>query len=97
VAGGRAGALGSPETPSYLAPSRSAQPTRLAAFNELAELLRPLSHGPDRGAYLSVLFDGLANLLVEDATIRNDDDRVKERGFLFLQANELVGQPSDRV
>ena len=51
----------------------------------------------DGGADLCELLDRVADLLVEDAAVRDDDDRVEDGRALLRQPDELVGQPGDRV
>ena len=45
---------------------------------------------PDGRPHLSVLFDGVADLLVEDTAVGNDDDRVKDRLVVLFQPDQLV-------
>ena len=68
----------------------------LAALNKLPQITRVRGMA-DRGAYLAILLNGVADLLIEDAPIRDNDDRVEERHFLFFEVNELVRQPGDGV
>ena len=49
------------------------------------------------GGHLGKLFDGVADLFVEDAAIGDHEDRVEERGAIFLQPDELMCQPGDGV
>lgn len=66
----------------------------LAAFNEPTKVARVLGV-THRRSHLRELFDGVANLLIEDASVRHDDDRVEQRRILMNEAYELVGQPSN--
>jgi riboflavin biosynthesis pyrimidine reductase len=52
---------------------------------------------PHGRAHLRELLDGVADLLVEDAPIRDDDDRVEDPFIVFGQADELVREPGDGV
>ena len=52
---------------------------------------------PDGRAHLGVLLDRVADLLVQDAAVGDDDDGVERDGSLMLQADQLMGQPGDRV
>ncbi|HQZ37544.1 MAG TPA: hypothetical protein PLH72_00790 [Vicinamibacterales bacterium] len=52
---------------------------------------------PDGGADLGELPDGVADLLVEDAAVGNDDDRVENGLIVSLQADHLVREPGDGV
>ena len=73
----------------------------LALGQVLLELLglRALAfaHDADRRSHLGELLDRLADLLVEDAAVGDDDDRVEDFLVVLLQADELMGQPGDRV
>jgi hypothetical protein len=40
----------------------------------------------NRRSDLRELFDGVANLLIEDASVRHDDDRVEQRRILMSEA-----------
>ena len=51
----------------------------------------------DRRADLGELLDGVADLLVEDPPVGDDDDRVEDRRAVAAQADQLVRQPGDRV
>src|SRR5262249_12550120 len=68
-----------------------------AGLDELAELLRALGDGADRRPDLSELLDRVADLLVEDLAIGDDDDRVEDALPLVLDVDELMGKPGDRV
>src|SRR5690606_13871935 len=50
-----------------------------------------------RRAYLRKLLDRVADLLVEDPTVSDDDDRIEDRRLVLLQSNELVREPGNRV
>src|SRR5215212_8680488 len=63
------------------------------AFDEPAEVAGMLGVSDSR-PNLRELLDGVTNLLIEDAPIRHDDDRVEQRRILVREAYELVGQPS---
>ena len=58
---------------------------------------------PDRSACptvcanLGVLLDGVAELPVKNAPVGHDNDGVEGHGPFMLQADQLMGQPSDRV
>ena len=47
--------------------------------------------------HLCKLLDGIADLLVEDAPVCNDDNRIKDLVLILAQTNELMCQPSDRI
>src|SRR5690606_10153876 len=64
--------------------------------DELAQVARVLGVA-DGGADLRELFDGVTDLLVENTTVGNDDDRVEDRHAILREADELVRQPRDRV
>src|SRR5258707_8874387 len=49
----------------------------------------------DDGSYLGELLDGITNLLVEDSSIGNDDDRIECCLSACLQADQLVCQPGN--
>ena len=49
----------------------------------------------DRCSDLSELLDGVANLLIEDATIGHDDHGVEDLAGAVCEPYELVRQPSD--
>ena len=51
----------------------------------------------DDGADLGELFDRVLDLAVEEDAVGDDDDRVEQRAALLLDADQLVGQPGDRV
>ena len=51
----------------------------------------------DRRANLGELLDRVADLLVEDLPIGDDDDRIENRSLVLGQADELVGQPGDGI
>ena len=68
----------------------------LAVLDELAQVARVLGVADGR-AHLGELLDRVADLLVEDAPVGDDDDRVEDRRVVALQADQLVGQPGDRV
>src|SRR5271157_37880 len=66
-----------------------------AALDELAKLFRAFSHGADCRAYLSKLLDCVSYLLVENATVRDDNDGIEDRPFVLLKSDELVREPSN--
>ena len=68
----------------------------LALGDELAQVARVLGV-PDRRADLRELLDRVADLLVEDAPVGDDDDRVEDRRIVLLQADQLVREPGDGV
>ncbi len=68
----------------------------LAALDEPAQVARVLGMA-DGGRHLGELLDRVADLLVQDAPVGDDDDRVEDRLAVLLQADELVGQPGDGV
>src|SRR5712691_1437576 len=68
----------------------------LAALQKLAEVARLVSVADSR-ADLGELFDGVADLLVENAPVGDDNNRVENRGIVRTQCNKLMGEPSDRV
>ncbi len=74
----------------------------LAAFEELRELLglrnaRAFLDRADNIAHLGEALDRLADLLVEDAPVGDDDDRVKNFLAVLARADELVRQPRDAI
>ena len=68
----------------------------LAALDELLEIARVVGVADSR-AHLRELLDGVFDLLVEQAAVRDDDHRIDHRLALALQPDELVRKPSDRV
>ena len=48
-------------------------------------------------AHLRELFDRVANLLVEDPAIRNDDDGIEHWRVVRREPDQLVREPGDRV
>ena len=66
----------------------------LALLDEPTEVARPFGM-PHGRAHLLVLADGVANLLVEDAPIGDDDDRIEDGFAVLLQRDQLMGQPRD--
>ena len=68
----------------------------LAALDELAQVARVLGMADGR-AHLGELLDRVPDLLVEDAPVGDDDDRVEDGRRSFSQADELMGEPGDRV
>ena len=54
----------------------------LALLDELAQVAGVLGVA-DRRAHLRELLDGVADLLVEDAPVGDDDDRVEDRRFVL--------------
>src|ERR1019366_4233887 len=67
----------------------------LPALDELAELLRALGYGTYRRADLGKLLDCVSDLLVENATIRDDNDGIEDRPVVLLKPDELVREPSN--
>ena len=68
----------------------------LARLDEPAQVARTLSVAhcrPDLG----VLPDGVADLLVEQSAVGDDDDRIEDRGVVLCLPDQLVGQPGDGV
>ena len=51
----------------------------------------------ERGADLGELLDGVANLLVEDAAVGHNDNRIEHGGAAAFEPDELVGEPGDGV
>ena len=72
----------------FLPSSRNA----LSCF--VLESLRVTAH---RRAHLGELLDRVPDLLVEDAPVGDDDDRVEDRRIVLRQADQLVGEPGDGV
>ena len=68
----------------------------LAGLDEPAQVSGAL-RVPHRRADLGVLFDGVADLPVEDAPVGDHNDRVEDRSVVFREPDQLVGQPSDGV
>src|SRR6266403_6338793 len=68
----------------------------LSALDELAKVSSVLRVA-DRCPNLSKLLDRVPNLLVEDAAICDNNDRIKYRGIIPLQADELMRKPSDGI
>ena len=68
----------------------------LALGDELAQVARVLGVA-DRGAHLGELLDRVPDLLVEDAPVGDDDDRVEDRRVVLRQADQLVREPGDGV
>src|SRR5262245_22194414 len=64
----------------------------LAALDELAEIAGVLGVADGR-PYLGELFYRVSDLLVQDATVGDHDDRVKDGRVVLAQPDELVGQP----
>ena len=66
----------------------------LALFDEPAQVARTLgvSHGR---AYLSVLPDRVADLLVQDAAVGHDDDGIEDGLAVLFQRDHLMRQPCD--
>ena len=50
-----------------------------------------------RGPHLGELLNRVADLLVEDAPVRDNDDGVEDRGIVPAQSDELVGEPGDGI
>ena len=48
-------------------------------------------------ADLGGLFDGVANLLVENPPVGDHDDRIKDRSGVFCQPDQLMGQPGNGI
>ncbi|CAN5877006.1 hypothetical protein BH18ACI5_BH18ACI5_03660 [soil metagenome] len=53
-----------------------------------------VTHG---GADLGKLLDRVANLLVENLAVGDDDDRIEDGRIVFFQANHLVREPGNGV
>src|SRR6202022_2439007 len=68
----------------------------LSTLDELAKVSSVLRVS-DRCPNLSKLLDGVPNLLVEDAPIRDNNDRIKYRGIIPLKADKLMREPSDGI
>ena len=68
----------------------------LARLDELPQVARML-RAPHGRADLGVLPNRVADLPVEDTPVRDDDDRVEDRGVVPRETDELVGQPGDGV
>ena len=68
----------------------------LALRDEPPQIARP--HGvPHRRSHLRVLPDRVADLLVQDAAVGDDDDRVEDGLAVLFQRDQLMGQPGDRI
>ena len=53
---------------------------------------------PNNGiTYLHKLFNGITNLLVENAAVGNHDNGVNHGTSIFLKADQLMGKPSDGI
>ena len=59
----------------------------------LAERFGMADGGPDLGE----LFDRVADLLVEDASVRDHDDGIEHPGGVLPEPDQLVGEPGDGV
>ncbi len=69
----------------------------LAGLDEAAEVAGVFGVA-DGGADLGELLDGVADLLVEDAAVGDDDDRVEDvAASSLLERDELVGEPGNGV
>ena len=71
----------------------------LPTFDHLPQV-RGVLGVSDGGAHLGELLDRVADLAVEDATVRDHDDRVEHllrRVARLVDVDELVGGPGDRV
>ena len=67
----------------------------LALLDEPAQIARSLGV-PHGRPHLGVLPDRVADLLVQYASVGDDDDRVEDQRAVLLQRNQLMGQPGDR-
>ena len=67
----------------------------LALLDEPAQVARMLGV-PHGRPHLGVLADRVADLLVQDAAVGDDDDRVEDRRAVPFQRDQLMGQPGDR-
>ncbi len=52
---------------------------------------------PDRGGDLRKLFDGVPDLLVEHAPIRDNDNRAEDFLAPLVQSDKLMSEPGDRI
>ena len=52
---------------------------------------------PDRRTHHGVLLDRVADLLVQDAAVGDDDNRVERNRPVMFQPDQLMGQPGDRI
>ena len=68
----------------------------LAGLDEPAEVAGTRGT-PHRRADLSVLPDRVADLPVEDAPVRDHDDRIEYRTAVLRESDQLMGQPRDGV
>ena len=68
----------------------------LIGLDELAEIAGALGMAHRRGD-LGELLDGVPYLLVKDAPVGDDDDGIEDFLLILFEANELVGEPGDRV
>src|SRR5680860_1913952 len=62
----------------------------LARLDKLPKLPGALGNRAHCRAYLRELPDGVADLLVQQAPVSDDDDRVERRPAVFIQADQLV-------
>src|ERR1700740_1571777 len=68
----------------------------LATLDKVAQVARVLGVADSR-ADLCELLDRVADLLIEDAAGCHHDDRAERRCIAFMEADELMGEPSDRI
>jgi hypothetical protein len=68
----------------------------LTVGDEIPKVARMLGVA-DRRAHLRELLDGIADLLVEDLAVGDDDDRVEGRCRILRETDELVREPRDGV
>ena len=68
----------------------------LARLDKAAQIARSIGMGHG-GLHLGVLSDRIANLLVENATVRHHYDRIEDRRCVRLEPNQLVSEPGDGV
>jgi len=68
----------------------------LVALDEPAQIARML-RVPDRRTYLRELLDRVADLLIQNPSVRDDYDRVEHRGVVPSHPDELVSEPCDGV
>jgi len=52
---------------------------------------------PYRCRYLSKLFNCIPDLFIENSSVSDDNDRVENRLAVFLQPDELMREPGNRV
>jgi hypothetical protein len=67
----------------------------LSLLQKGPQLLRPFCDRADDGGHLCELLDGVADLLVEHATVGDHDDGVESGLTATLQSDQLVAEPGN--